>query len=759
MIPQMMRRTGWLLLLVSLVSVWWLRAQEGSSELDLERLQRATVFVMQTGGENLTTFCVGSGTIIRYDGLILTNAHNTVTSDDCPGDELIIAMTLDINEPPVPKYRAEIVQVDEGLDLALLRITRELDGRAINPDALPLLPFVELADSADVELDQTITFVGYPSLGNDSVRSITGTVTGFIAERSGGDQSWIKTSSLERVPGLMSGGGAYNQQGQLIGIPTTAPLSRQRPSEQCRLLDDTNGDGFINNNDFCVPVGDFITVLRPASFARPLLRSASLGLQVETITVPRFQETPAEEPTVSRLFFAGSVNNGVPNRVIGAAPAGTTSLYFFFDYANFTPTTIYEVRVSVNGVPNETFSLPPVRWSGGTNGLWYVGSSGQPWPNGTYEFRIFINGSAAGSRLITVGGAAQNTPEFSNLAFGLLDERGNLQGESYVLPSGDIAFARFVYRNMTPGLAWTSIWYYNGVQISRSDDIWSAGDGDSGARADVSIRPSGGGRLRPGNYRVELYLQEGDQLRLQATGDFVVAGELAGVLPEVFRNVEFFRADSLNAPLSEQPSTSFPDGAHTLYARFDWQNIVAGTLWTMQWLVDGTVFYEETVPWNTSDSGEDFTVRLTAPGGLPDGSYTLNLSINGILLETADVSVGIGQLPIDRFEQVGGTRLRGRIIDGDTRAGIPGATFVLISEDFSIEDFTWNQEQIYALAITDSNGNFEIDRSLVLDSPYSVYILADGYLPITQDGFAISAERLEEVGGSPIEMLVPLTRD
>ncbi|MCA9916121.1 MAG: hypothetical protein KC496_22350, partial [Anaerolineae bacterium] len=337
-------------------------------------------------------------------------------------------------------------------------------------------------------------------------------------------------------------------------------------------------------------------------------------------------------------------------------------------------------------------------------------------------------------------------------------EQGNLQGESYVLPAGDIASARFVYRNMQPGLSWTSRWYYNGIPISEPPvDVWSADDGENGSRTDVSIRPDGG--LRPGNYRVELYLQEGDTLRLKTTGDFVVAGEQAGALPVVFTNLEFLRSDSPTALPDGSPSTSFPDGANTLFARFDWQEIAPGTRWTQQWLVDGIVFYEESSLWNTTESGEDYTLRLSAPGGLPDATYTLNLLVNGVLLASEDVSVGIGQLPIDRLEQVGGTRLSGQIVDAETGTGVPGATFVLISEDYSVADFVWDQEQIYGIAVTDENGNFEIDRPIQLDAPYSVYILAEGYLPVTGDGYIIDAETLAEQDGGPIEMVVSLTRD
>jgi hypothetical protein len=664
-------------------------------------------------------------------------------------------MAVNPEEPPVPKYRAEVSQINLGLDIALLRITRELDGRLIEQNNLPILPFVELASSDAITLDETITIVGYPDIGNSGVRSTLASITGSIGEPSGGENSWIKIIPVEPVSGVSSGGGAYNQSGELIGIPTTAPIRAQ--GSECLLLEDTNNDGFINQNDSCVPIGDFISVLRPVSFARPLIRSASLGLDVQIPSVQSFQQLVSESPVIDRIYFATSVNNGLPTRVVGSVPAGTTGLYLFFDYRNFTPDTVYEIRLSIDGIPNQTFSLPPVRWSGKRDGLWYVGSTRQPLVNGVYEFRILVNGLVLGSSVITVGGPPDTSPAFSNVVFGLLDTSNNLRGESYVLSTGEQISARFIYRNIQPETPWIIRWYYNGNVLVQTQDIWNTEDGSDGSRSDVSIVSAAG--LVPGTYRLDLYIGTPESARLASTGDFVIAGEPGGVLPQVFSPIQFIRADSPLQPPTSDPLTSFPDGVNTVYARFNWQSIAPGTEWSMQWLVDGAVFYQQTYQWSLQESGEEFLVRLTAPSGLPDATYTLNLSINGVTLQTAQFTVGIGQLEIDRLAQAGGVTLTGKIIDVETEIGIPGATFVLISEDFSIADFQWRQDQIYALAITDRNGNFEIDRPLQFDAPYSVYVLAEGYIPITADGFSITPERLIEIGGSPIVMTIPMVKD
>jgi len=715
---------------------------QSSVSLDIDRIKRATVFIYQTRnqGDQLIITCVSTGTIVSYDGLIVTNAHSTVQGSQCNGDTLIIAVTLDLDEPPIPKYRAELLQVDQGLDIALLQIDRELDGRLIAEGALPPLPFVEIADSSAVNIDENITIVGYPDVGNDPVTVTRGTVTAFIAEPRGGSRSWFKTRAT--VPGTMSGGGAYNSDGELVGIATTVPVTLSDADVGCKFIEDSNQDGVINSNDQCIPVGDFISTIRPVNFAQRLIRSASLGLDAEILTIPEVRPSPVDPPAFSRLFFSPSVVDGLPSTVVGTLPANTNSLYLFFDYRNMTPETVYEVRVTRDGVPDQTFSLPPVRWSGGENGLWYVGSRDQPWANGVYEFNLLINGLAAGSQRITIGGGVSTDPAFSNIVFGLLDLQGNLLGNGYVLPSGSIASARFVYANMPEGTSWTTIWYFNDAEVARAEDIWAFGESGSNV---VNLRPQGG--LFPGKYRLELYINNA----LSATADFVVAGAQEGPLPTIFTDIAYTSASSPFEALNTAPISSFPNSVDVLYARFNWQQIAPGTLWTVRWLVDDQLFFEDTSPWVTTESGSNFLLSLDNP---PDGTYTLQLIVNSLQIVETTAIVGIGQLPIDRFSEAEGVTFGGTIIDSATQTGISNVTVVLISEDFSVSDFVWDQDQVFALATTDRNGDFQFDRPLSLETPYSVVIEAEGYLPVTADGF-----ELDEEVGNTLNITVEMVRD
>ncbi len=730
------------------------QAQNPSSgRFDLERIQRATVFILQARnvGNNLQVTCVGTGTVVSRAGLILTNAHNTVASADCPGDTILIALSVRLDEPPVPKYRASVAQSDNGLDLALLRITSGVDGRQIDPTTIAL-PFVDLADSSTVKLDDTLTIIGYPGIGNDPISNVRGTVSGFFSEPAGGERSWIKTSAA--IPGTMTGGGAYNEAGELIGIPTTAPVTANSANVRC--IWDTNGDGAVNTQDACIPIGDDINALRPSNFARSLLRAASLGLTLRAVndfTTTAPTSAVSGTPGFRRLFFSPAVNDaGMPTTVLRSLPAGSNSLYLFFDFQNMTAETVYSLRVTTDGIPNSTFSLAPVRWGGGADGMWYLGSNSQAWPNGVYEFTLFANGVAADTARLVIGGAPDSGPQLSDIKFGLLDLQNNVLGNGFVLPTGNTANAEFIFRNMQDSLSWSAVWYYNGHEISRSpaDTVWA--NGASGT-ATASISDANG--LLPGNYRLELYVED----RLAATSDFIISGAAKGVFPQIFLTPHFTTAATAQEARNAPPISDFSGSTDVLYILFDWQQIAPGTPWRMRWSVDSDVFYDQTQPWDGPESGSDYLLQLTAPGGLPDGTYHLDLFVGQVQLASLSARVGIGQLPIDRFANTAGVQVRGRVIDADTGQGIAGASFILISAEFSVSEFEFRQDQIYTQAVTDLDGRFELNRTLQISTddnpiPYSALIIAEGYLPVSADGLEVTATT-----DNPLDMTVTLTHD
>jgi hypothetical protein len=346
-----------------------------------------------------------------------------------------------------------------------------------------------------------------------------------------------------------------------------------------------------------------------------------------------------------------------------------------------------------------------------------------------------------------VGGAAESLPSFRSPEFAII-ENDQAFGSGYILGTGNIVNARFIYNNMRDGLKWTQIWYYNGNELSgaRYESIWATGKTD-GAET-VSLESSTG--LPPGQYRLELYI-EGS---LASLADFTIAGAREGALPRVFSETRFVIADSPTDALTRRGISTFTSQAEKIYAIFKWENIAPGTLWRMRWLVDNTAFYDQILPWNNSESGDAYIVELTTPESIPDGTYRIELSIDNVVLQSEQIQLGIGQLPIDPFTRAEGVQLRGKVIDASTREGIPGLTVIIISDQFSVAEYEGRQSQVFALATTDRNGQFQIDRPLQFKVPYSMLIAASGYLPIPADGIEVDQDT-----PNPLDMTIYLTRD
>jgi S1-C subfamily serine protease len=177
----------------------------------LERARLATVLIVahDAFGAEVNG---GSGSMVNPEGYILTNLHVVDGGDML----LIYTNTPDQNAPPRVTYRAELVDADTHLDLALLRLVSWHDGRP-----LPLslnLPAVPAGDSDSLQIGDAVTIMGFPEVGGETLTLTRGTVAGFHEDSVGHSRGWIKTDA-EISPGN-SGGTAINEVGELVGVPT-----------------------------------------------------------------------------------------------------------------------------------------------------------------------------------------------------------------------------------------------------------------------------------------------------------------------------------------------------------------------------------------------------------------------------------------------------------------------------------------------------------------------------------------------------------
>ncbi|HEX7555026.1 MAG TPA: serine protease [Leptolinea sp.] len=232
----------------------------------------------------------GSGTFISSDGLILTNAHVVLSDKNFKVDALSIAPTINMDEKPQPAYFASVLQADARLDLAVLKITSDLNGNPVDSSTLNF-PSVVLGDSDKLTLGDKLTILGYPGIGGDTITLTSGEVAGFTGESAYGNRAYIKTSAT--IAGGNSGGLAADDAGELVGIPTQLGSGSETGIVDCRTLADTNRDGVIDENDSCVPTGGFINSLRPANLAIPLIEAARKGQQnIVADTIVEDNQTP-----------------------------------------------------------------------------------------------------------------------------------------------------------------------------------------------------------------------------------------------------------------------------------------------------------------------------------------------------------------------------------------------------------------------------------------------------------------------------------
>lgn len=156
----------------------------------------------------------GTGSIIRKDGLVLTNAH--VVIEDRTGkpyprvlvflkpDRVTGNSKTDLSR----RLEARVLAVNEGLDLALLKTEGRADG----------LPVLELVDPRDVRIGDRVAAIGHPEQGG--LWTLT---TGVVSAEFEDYQNTPGKDVFQTETGLNrgnSGGPLLDAQAHVIGINT-----------------------------------------------------------------------------------------------------------------------------------------------------------------------------------------------------------------------------------------------------------------------------------------------------------------------------------------------------------------------------------------------------------------------------------------------------------------------------------------------------------------------------------------------------------
>jgi hypothetical protein len=209
----------------------------------------------------------GSGTIIKQDGTILTNAHVAINPETGEPNWLLIGITTDARELPSAAFFARAAIWDNNIDLAIVKPMYTVDGREIGEGDVSLPPLPMAKNDKSVELEQSIRMIGYPGVGGSTITIDPAVVSGFgfddrVPELAG--SAWIKTSQSGGAG--ISGGTAVNDDGLLIGVPSAGGLAEIR----CY---DANGDG---QND---PASECASTAGETGMSRPIPEAYNLLLE------------------------------------------------------------------------------------------------------------------------------------------------------------------------------------------------------------------------------------------------------------------------------------------------------------------------------------------------------------------------------------------------------------------------------------------------------------------------------------------------
>ena len=372
---------------------------DSSEVTPIERLQAATVqiFAKQVNNGRLQTIWTGSGTLISADGIILTNAH--VAAPTSPGlailyndpemlfdeqpDQLVVALSDSADRPPVEVYIAELAAADGSLDLAVIKITADLDGTKLDTSTLDL-PFVEVGNSDTIGLGDEIRILGYPGAGGETITFTRGNVAGFESQNRVGNRAWIKTDATIS-PGN-SGGLGVNAAGQIIGVPSFGQEA----------------------------IGGAINRLRAINYALPLLAAAEANSNYES---PFVVQSTGQE-TFTHLTWADdySDDDGCALGARQSYPSNTTFAVAIFEYSGLANG---EQVLVAWWLDDELVSNVIFEWNEGTSGdctPFYFHNYGDPIPEGNYALEIYVGSELefAGSAETAVGGAVVNNSSNSS---------------------------------------------------------------------------------------------------------------------------------------------------------------------------------------------------------------------------------------------------------------------------------------------------------------------------------------------------------
>ena len=231
---------GAVLIIVLLVGVVWFVTND--NQIPVDKLAQSTVYI-EVANQESSVCWTGSGVIIEDGTKVLTNAHVVTPAASDPQDctNISVGITESFEKKPTLFLEAVIIQIDQNLDLALLKLQ----------DTKPSTYAALKIKGTDSQIDTRIRVIGYPGIGGATLTLTNGIIAGIDDEFSA---QFYKVSA--KISPGNSGGPVVDDQGLLIGIATAG----YRAKVKCE-------DNGVN----CIVSDESIGLVLPIRYAKSLL--------------------------------------------------------------------------------------------------------------------------------------------------------------------------------------------------------------------------------------------------------------------------------------------------------------------------------------------------------------------------------------------------------------------------------------------------------------------------------------------------------
>jgi hypothetical protein len=238
---------------------------------------------------------IGSGVVVAKDGLILTSAQVSRPGKPFPVADLLISIQNAADQPLQDMYYAEVVQANAPLDIAVVRIMRDLKNQPVEKDTLNLSA-APMADSDLLQAGDALTVAGVDASGFPTLRA--NQVNDFQQEAGVSLRAFLNLKTGET--GSYSGSAVLDSSGRLVGIATNMEGASNTPLPACMQSIDTNRDGQVNAEDRCMPLSLPVKAARPVRLIQSLLTAAQRG----TMHIEMERASQITLPMPGRILFA-----------------------------------------------------------------------------------------------------------------------------------------------------------------------------------------------------------------------------------------------------------------------------------------------------------------------------------------------------------------------------------------------------------------------------------------------------------------------